>query len=173
MTDEKILSLFESDERSGFEALIRQYSPYIVTVVRSRLGAVCTADEQRDAVSDIFVEILTALRAENEKIGSLKAYISVIAVRHCIGVFRKKRTEGISIPLDELPERSADETEYDRAELIELLRSLGEPDCEIFIRRYFLGQKSAEIAEPLGLRPNTVDQKISRGLKRLREMIGG
>ena len=171
MTDEKILSLLKKDVRTGFEELIRQYAPYVGTIVRSRLGAVTTADERTDITGDIFAEILSAFRSETEPVVSLKAYISVIAVRHCIGVFRKKRSEAQRVPLEELPEPSETEPQYERAELMELLRSLGEPDCEIFLRKYFLGQRSAEIAEALKLKHNTVDQKISRGLKKLREQL--
>ncbi|MBR4553963.1 MAG: sigma-70 family RNA polymerase sigma factor [Ruminococcus sp.] len=171
MTDEKILRLLKKDVRAGFEELIKQYSPYIGTIVRSRLGASMTADECTDITSDIFAEILSAIRSETKPIASLKAYISVIAVRHCIGVFRRRHSGDGRVPLDELPEPSENEARYERTELIELLRSLGEPDCEIFLRKYFLGQRSAEIAEAMKLRTNTVDQKISRGLKKLRKLI--
>lgn len=171
MTDEKILLSLKKDVRTGFEELIRQYAPYIGTIVRSRLGAVTTADERTDITSDIFAEILSAYREEKEPITSLKAYISVIAVRHCIGVFRKKHSQAERVSMDDLPEPSENEKQYDRTELMELLRSLGEPDCEIFLRKYFLGQRSAEIAEAMKLRTNTVDQKISRGLRKLRDMM--
>ena len=173
MTDEKILSLLKKDVRTGYEELIRQYAPYVGTIVRSRLAALTTAAERAEISGDIFAEILTAFRAEKEPIKSLKAFISVIAVRHCIGVFRRKRSGAETVPLEELPEQAEAEPQYERTELIELLRSLGEPDCEIFLRKYFLGQRSAEIAEAMKLRQNTVDQKISRGLKKLRKMLRG
>jgi RNA polymerase sigma-70 factor (ECF subfamily) len=50
---------------------------------------------------------------------------------------------------------------------------LGEPDREIIIRKYYFGQKSKEIAGVLNLRENTVDKKISRGLKKLKILLGG
>ena len=171
MTDEKLLRMLKKDVRTGFEELIRQYAPYIGTIVRSRLGTVTTADERTDITSDIFAEILSSYREERSSITSLKAYISVIAVRHCIGVFRKKHLQADRVDLEALAEPSEEEAKYERTELIELLNSLGEPDCEIFLRKYFLGQRSAEIAEAMKLRTNTVDQKISRGLKKLRDML--
>ena len=170
MTDDKILALLTQDERRGFEALVRQYAPYISVIVSSRLRFL-DKDGREDAVSDIFLELLEALRKEKYKVDSLKAFVSVIAVRCCIGRYRQHTARGESLPLDALPEQPVTESRYDRAELIAVLKSLGEPDCEIFLRRYFLGQTSAEIAEALGLKPNTVDQIISRGLKKLREQI--
>ena len=50
---------------------------------------------------------------------------------------------------------------------------LGEPDREIFLRKYYLGQRTKEIARALNLRENTVDQKVGRGLKKLRVWLEG
>ena len=58
-------------------------------------------------------------------------------------------------------------------ELLEALEGLGEPDREIFLRKYYLGQRTKEIARALNLRENTVDQKVGRGLKKLRVWLEG
>jgi RNA polymerase sigma-70 factor, ECF subfamily len=50
---------------------------------------------------------------------------------------------------------------------------MGEPDHEIFIRKFYLGQSSKEIAKATGIKENTIDKKVSRGLVRLRETLGG
>ncbi len=57
--------------------------------------------------------------------------------------------------------------------MINCIHSLGEPDSEIFIRRYYRGQSTKEIAEVFNLKENTVDKRISRGLKKLRNRFGG
>ena len=171
MTDKEILQLFEKDERSGFEALVREYSGYITVIASSRLGGVCDRDRQRDAVSDIFIEILASLRKRGAEIRSLKAFISAAAVRHCADLYRRYVKESGTVLAEEIPEQGVKDTAFDRVELMSLLKALGEPDCEIFLRRYYLGQKSAEIGKALGLEANTVDQRISRGLKKLREQM--
>ena len=62
-----------------------------------------------------------------------------------------------------------EEQEY----LLKAMDSLCEPDREIFIRKYYMGQKTKEIAAALNLLDNTVDKKVSRGLKKLRILLGG
>ena len=170
MSDDKILAILAHDERQGFELLVKQYTAYVSVIVSSRLRFL-DRYEQSDAASDIFLELLEGLRREKYNVRSLKAYISVVAVRHCIGRYRKQLSKGESVPIDEVPEQAFTDSGFERTELIAALKALGEPDCEIFIRRYFLGQTSAEIGEALGIRPNTADQKISRGLKKLRETM--
>ncbi len=40
-------------------------------------------------------------------------------------------------------------------------------------KTYYLGQTTKIIAEAFGLKINTIDKKISRGLVKLRETVGG
>ncbi|SFC99491.1 sigma factor-like helix-turn-helix DNA-binding protein [Ruminococcus albus] len=54
---------------------------------------------------------------------------------------------------------------------IDVLKELGEPDTTIFIRKYFFGQRSSDIAREMKMNANTVDKRISRGLVRLRKML--
>ncbi|MBR4622692.1 MAG: RNA polymerase sigma factor [Ruminococcus sp.] len=168
MSDEKILKLMKRSENEGFEALVHRYSGYVRTIAISKLGSAAA----EDAVNGVFFEILKALRREKYEIRSLKALVSVIAVRHCSGLFSEQMKQE-ALPIDEQFFEPMYEEAYDRAELIASLKSLGEPDCEIFLRKYFLGQTSAEIGAALGLKTNTVDQRISRGLRKLRDMMEG
>lgn len=173
MSDEKILQRLKHSEDEGFALLVKKYAPYVRTVVRSRLGELGDSSLTEDAVSAVFFEILKALRRRGREVRSLKALISVIAVRQSSAMFSEQAKSLRAVPLEEQFEEPMYEAAYDRAELVQALKSLGEPDCEIFLRKYFLGQKSAEIGEALGMKTNTVDQRISRGLKRLRDMMEG
>lgn len=173
MTDEKILQRLKRSEGEGFALLVKKYAPYVRTVVRSRLGQLGDSGLTEEAVNSVFFEILKALRSRSCDVRSLKALISVIAVRQSSAMFSEQAKSLGTVPLDEQFFEPMYEAAYDRAELVQSLKSLGEPDCEIFIRKYFLGQRSAEIGEALGMKTNTVDQRISRGLKRLRDMMEG
>jgi len=57
--------------------------------------------------------------------------------------------------------------------LINEIKALGEPDSEIIIRKYYFGQSTRLIARALKLKENTVDKKVSRGLQKLRQSLGG
>lgn len=49
--------------------------------------------------------------------------------------------------------------------------SLGEPDNEIFVRYYVFGEKIREIAKATGVNPSTVKTKLSRGKRKLKEIL--
>ena len=65
--------------------------------------------------------------------------------------------------------------EGDLAKLRELAReavdTLGEPDCEIFKRHYFLYQKTEDIAAALGMNGATVRTKLARGRQKLKSYL--
>lgn len=58
-----------------------------------------------------------------------------------------------------------------RNELMKVINSLGKPNSEIILRRYFYGQSSKEIADCLKLKENTVNKKISRCLVKMKKHI--
>ena len=102
----------------------------------------------------------------------MTAFISVIAERQCLNIFRQKRRQPESVPIDEYEDVLADENgEYSGSELAEALCRLGEPDTSIFVRKFFFGQSSEDIAKELGMKTNTVNQRISRGLKKLKKIL--
>ena len=64
--------------------------------------------------------------------------------------------------------------EYEnRIEVAKAIRDLGEPDCEILVRKYFLMESSKKIAECFGMSANAVDIRVHRALKKLKTMLGG
>ena len=105
-------------------------------------------------------------------IRSVTAYISVIAERRCINMFRSKLRQPDTIPIDELEYELAEQvSNTDGDTLSQAVASLGEPDTEIFVRKYYFGQKSEDIARELDMKTNTVNKRISRGLKKLRKIL--
>ena len=82
---------------------------------------------------------------------------------------RKNNIEPISY--DEISDTISSPDRQPDTELYDALKALGEPDTTIFIRKYFFGQKSSDIALEMNLKPNTVDKRISRGLIKLRKIL--
>ena len=58
-------------------------------------------------------------------------------------------------------------------ELMGAVKALGEPDCEIILRKFYLSQSSKEIAERLNMTVSNVDTRTHRAIKRLRNELGG
>ena len=77
------------------------------------------------------------------------------------------------LPLELIAE--GPETEAVRQEAIqatkEAVDSLGEPDRSIFLRYYYLYQKTDEIAAAMGIKPSIVRNRLSRGREKLKTRL--
>ena len=172
MTDKELLALLRDEPQRGLAEAVGKYSAYVLKIAYTKLGGLCSREDIEEAVSDIFMAFYKSGQSCGFEIRSVTAYISLIAERHCLNVFRKHKRQAGSIPLDELENVLPSKADpYTGAELSDALCRLGEPDTSIFVRRYFFGQKSEEIAKDMDMKTNTVNQRISRGLKKLRKML--
>lgn len=183
--EEKLLALLIKKPEKGLERLINQYAGLVYAIVHRQLNPVCPREDIEECVSSVFFEVYEKRNSIDLSRGTLKAFLAVIAQRRAIDLYRKKGSSlGKTVPLQEYEAGSggvkmnpgADELaeEYEFKELlISSIKALGEPDSEIFIRRYYFGQKTRMIAAALGLKENTVDKKISRGLEKLRGVFKG
>lgn len=172
MNDKQLLELLQSDPQRGLAKAVDIYSAYVMKIAYTKLSGICTREDIEEAVSDIFMAFYTSGRKCGFEIRSVTAFISLIAERHCLNVFKKALSHEKELPLDNVDNAiSEQENSYSGSALSDALVQLGEPDTSIFIRKYFFGQKSKDIARELNMKTNTVNQRISRGLKKLKKIL--
>ena len=169
-----MLELLRSDPQRGLEAVVMQYSAYVMRIAEIKLGSVCSREDMEEAVSDIFLKFFNTGRDSGFVFPSVRSSLSLIAGRHCVDIYRRECRRQRDISLDEIIEFVPDADEDGQeisSELARAIHSLGEPDEGIIMRKYFFGQRTADIAKALKMRPNTVDKRISRALGRLRKIL--
>ena len=173
MTDLQLSELLKADPDEGLEKCLDKYSAYIYKIALSKLSSVSSKEDIEEAVSDIFLLFWEYGKKHEFDIPSVQAALAVIAKRHCINLYKKQLRQERELSYDEAEQYLGKPEPPDerKAELTAAIKRLGEPDCEIIMRKYFLGQKSREIARDLNMKTNTVDKKISRGLKKLRAIL--
>lgn len=172
MNDKELLALLRSDPQRGLTKTVDIYSAYVLKIAYTRLNGICTRQDIEEAVSDIFMAFYTSGQKCGFEIRSVTAFISLIAERHCLNVFKKMQRQTEKIPFDDVENTISEQVGgYSGNELSDAVYKLGEPDTSIFIRKYFFGQKSEDIARDLNMKTNTVNQRISRGLKKLRKIL--
>lgn len=171
MNDDKLLTLLKSSPEKGLGETVAQYSAYVYKIAYTRLRDVCTKEDIEEAVSDIFYKFYQSGSKCGFELRSVRAFLSVIAARHCTDLFHIHCKDEKLLDYSELENLIAEEEITEGGELIEAVKSLGEPDSDIFIRKYYLGQRNKDIAKELGMKQGTVNTRISRGLVRLREIL--
>ena len=172
-TEAALVRAMQRGEETALVAVIEQYTPYVSALV---WNIVCGTLDRSDAaalVSDVFYTLW--INAKKVQHGKLKGYLCSIARSKALNALRGK---GRELPLEEdlitISAPSPDEDIQRREEYAALRRALGsmpEPDKTIFIRRYYLYQKVADIARIMNINENTVQTKLRRGRESLRREL--
>jgi RNA polymerase sigma-70 factor (ECF subfamily) len=175
------IELLKSKPEDGIKKAMDLYMPYVYTIVRNNLKTVCDQGEIEECVSDIFIDVFKKRNVIDPERGSLKAFICVLSQKKSIDVFRKKikklKYESAdvlyeTIDLNENIEQKVMDSETSQ-EIADCILSMENTDREIFIRKFYFGENSGQIAERLGITTNTVDKRVSRGYIKLRTMLKG
>lgn len=182
-SDEKLAALFFIDPQQGYVELANKYLGFVYKIAYSKLFGTCSKEDIEEFVCDIFYEFYCNRDKINLEKGSIKALLAVFTKRRAINLFYKKTKGQESISLydnnlqnilidNENVEQRILEAET-KTKLIAAVKALGSPDCEILIRKHYLGQTLREISIDLNMKVKTVEKRYERALKKLRYIIGG
>lgn len=131
-------------------------------------------DDAADAVQETQVNLWRHRDGIPEDQGDLRLYSIAALRRECISMLRKRKP---SVTLDEVtecqaPEEAASAEYRDTRQRMEvLIDSLPPGQCRVVRLSSFGGLDNAEIAEVTGQTETNVRQLLSRGRRRLRELL--
>lgn len=180
MKDAEWLTLMETSPKDAQTALVKEYKNLVYAIVLSKLKGSASPDETEDCVNDAFVEIFASI-SKFDPNGSLKTFVSTIAVRVAINrfkriMYRQKMTcsieeESVSLPPSDNDTYNTVEGNAFRKRLWEIVDSLGELDAKIIVYQYCYELKVHEIADILSLSTYAVQKRSIRARKRIRKIL--
>ncbi len=184
MKDDELIKLLQRKPDDGIKILTEQYAGLVYAVVMGKLNPLgFSSADIEECVADTFSEFYFDIDKFSSLSGSIKSFLCVIARNNAIDLVRKRKNENNYISLDDetvfeqfMDEFSIEENyecENLRQELMTAIKNLGEPDCEIIIRKFYLYQSSKQIAEKLDMTVSNVDTRTHRAIKKLKEIFGG
>lgn len=154
----------ELDAREA-ERLVNAYSDLILRVSYTWLKS---AQDGEDICQTVLLKLLTEGRTfdspEHEKAWVVRAAIN--ACKDELRAFRRK-----TVPLEEIPEAAAPEPP--QSNVLEAVMALPGKYREAIYLFYYEGYSIGEIAALTGRSGAAVSAHLSRGRKKLRELLGG
>lgn len=165
--DQQLLDLLESEPEKGIRAMQQHYGGLIWHIVYRVLS-----NWPEDA-EEIASDVLFAVWQHRKEIAAsgrpLGPWLTVTARNRAIDRWRKLTREN-SIELNEELGLEQDAGPSAGEELIaQLVKEMDEPDREIFLRRYYRMETAKEISAALNMPPNTVNMRLARGRRKLKE----
>lgn len=174
-TDQELIEQVRRGEKEAFRAIVERYEPVVAATVRGMLGP---GHEAEDVGQETFIRFYRAIESFRGD-SSLKTYLTRIAINLSLNELkRRKRRSGriVPEPVEDLPIGGGDDrANLDRNELQELVRrglvQLDEKHRAVVLLRMIEGFSTAETAGILGLPEGTVLSRLSRGMKKLEEIL--
>ena len=157
MTDEaELLQRLRNREKNSIDEAIRIYTPYLSTVLYHMAGNSLPKED----IEEIDLQK-----------GTLRSYLAAVARNFALKRINRKMDHTSLEDIELSDGKNFMEENFHNNYVWETVMSLGEPDSEIFVRRYKFDEKIKDISKAMGLNISTVKARLSRGKRKLRKML--
>lgn len=173
MDEKELLRRIRKGDTDALQQIIDGYSGYVYAIVKNIIQPPLQPEDIEEVVSDVFLRLWE--KAETVDADRLRSWLAAVTRNRAKD---KLRALHLSLPLEEDvldcavegPEEDALRRETGRIAR-DAVGSLPEPDRSIFLRFYYLYQKTGDIAAALHMKPAAVRARLSRGRERLKAML--
>ena len=173
MREAVLLSRLQKGDSRALNTIMAQYGPYVQTIAANITIPPLQPEDVEEVASDVFLALWNNAGTVEE--GKLKAWLAAVTRNTAKN---KLRSYHLALPLEDdyfILDVPDVEDELLAQELKKLTReavsSLPEPEHSIFVRYYFLYQKTSEIAEAMDINVSTVRTKLLRGREKLKAYL--
>lgn len=174
MTDAELLAQWRTDRHAGMEALLGQYGPLLRYVVG---GVLRDGQDTEDCLSEVSLALWQRLDGYDAEKGGLAAWLTAVARNAALNHWKARQRREEHRAAGEPVSPATPEQEVLRRERVEQLRAaiggLKERDRQLFYRKYYYLQSTAQIAAELGMTERAVEGRLYRLRQRLRQELGG
>lgn len=173
LDEKELLRRIRKGDTDALQQIIDGYSGYVYAIAKNIIQPPLQPEDIEEVVSDVFLRLWE--KAETVDADRLRSWLAAVTRNRAKD---KLRALHLSLPLEEDaldcavegPEEDALRREAGRIAR-EAVESLPEPDRSIFLRFYYLYQKTGDIAAALHMKPAAVRARLSRGRERLKAML--
>lgn len=152
-------------DRDSFGKLYDLYAPMVHGILLARVPAF----EVDDLVQEVFLQALKKLNTLRDA-NAFGGWLAMITRNRAMDFHRRRRA---GAELTEEISNQARTRKAEAMEVLEIIRQLPEAYRETLVLRLVEGMTGPEIAVRTGLTPDSVRVNLSRGMKLLRERLGG
>ncbi len=177
LNDIDIINKVLHGDQQAYAGLVNRYQNYVFTLA---FGFTKNREDAEEVSQDVLIKAYRAL-ADFKGNSKFSTWLYTIVNNTCITFLRKKKLEVHSLNNEKVFEAADSRDSEFRANLVEqkskvamvnkAIAMLGADDAEIITLFYKAEQTLEEIAQILGLEPNTAKVRLHRARQRLKEKM--
>lgn len=167
-TDEQLMKLYQSGDDLAFKVLYERHSAKIYGFLSKRIG---NKEKVAEIYQEVFIKIHKSKSLYDEELPLLPW---IFTVTKTVMLDQLRKDKNIKTVQAEFLENMAttDNQSNSGPDIVSLLAELPEVQRKAVEMRYVKDNSFEQIAESLNIKPSNARQIISRGIKRLRELMG-
>lgn len=176
MSDRELLHLLLQREQRGLDTLLQYHGPMLRYIIN---GILTDPREREECLADVAMAVWEKIGTFDPDKGTLRAWLAALARNRARNRLRDDGRLGCQEELDSsVPDPTPGPEERllqkERAAAISrAVSKLGDMDKNLFYRKYFYLQSTAQMAAELGLTLRGVEGRLRRLRLRLRKELGG
>ncbi|MEK4229625.1 sigma-70 family RNA polymerase sigma factor [Solibacillus sp. FSL H8-0538] len=169
----------KKQNEDALEYVIEEYMPLVKAIALKVLQPMGQASAVDDCINEVFLDVWKHAQTFQGDAVDFKKWIAMVAKYKAIDHYRiydKRASREQTIDTEPLFQtvRDTQDTVLAREQRNELLfevAQLDELDRDIFMMKYYLDMKNAEIAETLAITKAAVDNRLYRGKQKLAKSL--
>ena len=163
-------------DTSAYEYMISKHSKMVYYLAFKILAGSHSKEDIEECVADVFLDAWVRIGEFDEGKANFRTWLLILTKYKALTYRRRK---GISQAVNIEDIELGDDTDLERqvllrqdqAQVMEIINSFQEPDREIFIRRFLLGEKINDLAKAFNLSRTAIDNRLLRGRKLIKEVL--
>lgn len=164
----------KSRKEDALEFVVDRYLSLVKGVTYKVLFSTNNEAAIEECINDVFLSVWENASKFNGDDTDFKSWICAVAKYKAIDYYRKS-VKNLDIAVDNVEEGKTNSAEEEviikeeKTELMELINQLEPMDRDIFIMKFFLGEKNEDIARKFNVTKASIDNRVYRGKRKLRE----
>ncbi len=176
MHEKEVIELIKSRDEGGVAQLLTHFGPLLRYVIAPILS---NESDREECLSECAMRVWERIDRYDPERGSWTAWLTAIARNAALNRARAHRAD--HAPLDEAGDTPSSEPTPEEALLLKerrealqtALAALKPAERNLFYRKYYYMQSTAQIAAELGATERGVEGRLHRLRKKLRAALGG
>lgn len=164
----------KSRDSAVYEYMIGKYTKTVYWLAYNILSASHSKEDIEECAADVFFDAWIKIAEFDEELGSFRTWLLVLTKYKALS-YKRKKSPGIIVDIANIQVEDDNSLErqvvlrQEQEQVMDIINTFAETDREIFVRRFFRGEKINDLARAFNLSRTAVDNRLLRGRKVIKE----
>lgn len=161
---------------AAYEYMISKYAKTVYCLAHNILSQSHNKEDIEECVADVFLDAWIKIADFNEDRANFRTWLLILTRYRALSYRRKRRLNNV-VNIEDFDPRDDANLEQqillreDQEQVMQIINSFSDTDRQIFIRRFFFGEKINDLAEVFNLSRSAIDNRLLRGRKAIKEVL--